>query len=53
MRLNVLLLGAVLGLLGGATPSPTVTLNQPPIDMTPEQLSGYGYSKKRLGGSAL
>ena len=54
MRLNVLLLGAVLGLLGGcATPSPTLTLNQPPIDMTPEQLSGYGYRKKRLGGSAL
>lgn len=48
MRLNVLLLGAVLGLLGGS-----VTLNQPPIDMTPEQLSGYGYRKKRLGGSAL
>ncbi|WP_339014108.1 hypothetical protein [Aeromonas popoffii] len=50
MRLNVLLLGAVLGLLGGcATPSPTVTLNQPPIDMTPEQLSGYGVQEEETG----
>lgn len=49
MRLNVLLLGAVLGLLGGATPSPTVTLNQPLIDMTPEQLSGYGVQEEEIG----
>ena len=50
MRLNVLLLGAVLGLLGGcATPSPTVTLNQPPIDMAPEQLSGCWVQEEEIG----
>jgi hypothetical protein len=44
MRLNVLLLGAVLGLLGGS-----VTLNQPPIDMTPEQLSGCWVQEEETG----
>jgi hypothetical protein len=44
MRLNVLLLGAVLGLLGGS-----VTLNQPPIDMTPEQLSGCWVQEEEIG----
>lgn len=44
MRLNVLLLGAVLGLLGGS-----VTLNQPPIDMTPEQLSEYWVQEEETG----
>ncbi len=42
VRLKILLLWASLGLLGGcASPSPTVKLNQPPVDVTWEELPRY------------
>ena len=42
MGLKVLLLGIVLGLLGGcASPSPTVKLNQPPLEVTMAELGKY------------
>ncbi|MDM5139081.1 energy transducer TonB [Aeromonas bestiarum] len=42
MGLKVLLLGTVLGLLGGcASPSPTMKLNQPPLEVTMAELGKY------------
>ncbi|MFQ2203969.1 hypothetical protein ACK325_17680 [Aeromonas hydrophila] len=42
MGLKVLLLGTVLGLLWGcASPSPTVKLNQPPLEVTMAELGKY------------
>ncbi|MGL5813878.1 MAG: energy transducer TonB [Aeromonas sp.] len=49
MRLYLLLLGAVLGLLGGcASPGPAVKLNQPPRDVSMDELCLYWVQEEEV-----